>query len=304
MLARFKGYVLWIVVFLVGLLLLANIYLVYRNNLVIAFNKQQQEEAEKIKVSTADVIRSLHLLDLAVRSYALVRIDHFMLATDSAINNNNVALAQLEAPLKSQEFPMTDFYQLRDSIKAYIDLTRTMTTLVQQGDTAQFLEILRKDPGYKVWLQYLRFSKRVNTFEDDIALQAKLRYEQALKNSYLLQIVIFLLTMPTLAYTAYYTNLTLSVSERLRKSETEKSAILADQNKLLEKTVHDRTHEILAQNEEISAQNEEIVAHNEQLMLQQREIETQRNILYEKNEKLQEAKHTIEAQSQLIQKKK
>ena len=85
MLSWFKGYVLWIVVFLVGLLLLANIYLIYRNNLVIAFNKQQQEEAEKIKVNTADVIRSLHLLDLAVRSYAFVKGDHFMLAMDTAI---------------------------------------------------------------------------------------------------------------------------------------------------------------------------------------------------------------------------
>ena len=167
----------------------------------------------------------------------------------------------------------------------------------------EFVRILNQDPGYKVWLQYQRFSKQVNAFEDDIAIQARLRYEQALKSSYLLQILLFLLTIPTLAYTAYQANRTLSLSEQLRKSEMEKSKILLDQNKLLEKTVYERTHEILAQNEEISAQNEEIVAHNEQLILQQHEIELQRNNLSEKNEKLQEAKRIIEDQSQLIQAK-
>ena len=96
MLSWFKGYVLWIVVCLVGLLLLANIYLMHRNNLVIAFNKQQQAEAEKIKVSTADVMRSLHLLDLAVRSYGFVKSEHFQAAIDSAIVGNNVAFSQLE----------------------------------------------------------------------------------------------------------------------------------------------------------------------------------------------------------------
>lgn len=300
MLSWFKGYVLWIVVFMVGLLLLTNIYLMYRNNQVIAFNIQQQEEAEKIKVSTADVMRSLHLLDLAVRSYAFVKSDHFMIATDSAIINNNIALSQLEIHLKSQKFPITVFYQLRDSVRAYIHLTGYMMELVKNDDMSEFTNILYKDPGYKVWLQYLRFSTQVNAFEDEIALKARLQYHNALKNSYFLQIILFILTIPTLAYTAFQANRTLSLSEQLRKSEVDKSRILVDQNKLLEKTVHERTREILAQNEEISSQNEEIVAHNEQLVLQQHEIETQRNILYERNEKLEDAKRTIEVQSQLI----
>jgi signal transduction histidine kinase len=276
---------------------------VYRNNLVIAFNKQQQEDAEKIKVNTVDVIRSLHLLDLSVRSYAFVKNEHYMRATGSAINRNSVAFLQLEAPLKSQNFPMPDFYHLRDSVNAYIELTRDMLALVNKGNIAEFVNILDKDPGYKVWLQFGRFSKQVNAFEDEIARQAKLRYEEALRNSYLLQILLFLISIPTLAYTAFQANRTLSLSEQLRKSEMEKSRILLDQNKLLERTVHERTREILAQNEEISSQNEEIVAHNEQLLMQQREIEIQRNNLHTKNEKLQEAKRTIEIQSQLIQQK-
>jgi len=296
MLSWFKGYILLIAVFLVGLLLLANIYLIYRNNITIAFNKQQQEETEKIKVNTVDVIRSLHLLDLAVRSYAFVKNDHFLLAIDTAIVNNQAAFSKLEVLLKSQQFPMDEFYKLRDSVDAYINITRIMMRLIDAGNIQEYVKILTSDPGYTVWLQHQQFLKRVNTFEDDIAQQAKLRYEQALRNSYLLQILIFLVAMPTLGYTAYYTNRTLSISEQLRKSEKEKSSILLDQNQLLERTVYERTHEILAQ-------NEEMVAHNEQLVLQQHEIELQRNNLSAQNEQLQEAKRIIEEQNQLIQRK-
>jgi len=303
MLSWFKGYVLWIVVCLVGLLLLANIYLMYKNNQVITFNKVRQEEAEKIKVGTADVMRSLHLLDLVIRSYALVKIEHFRVAADSAIKTNTIALSQLEVPLKSHQFPMDTYYELRDSVETYIEMTGDMMGLIERGEMTRFVEILSKDPGYQVWLQYVRFSKIVNSFEDGIALQARLKYERALNNSYLLQVMLFLLTIPTLSYTAFQANRALSLSEQLRSSETEKSKILLDQNKLLERSVHERTREILAQNEEISSQNEEIVAHNEQLMLQQMEIETQRNDLLMKSEKLLAAKRIIEEQSGIIHQK-
>lgn len=298
-----KGYFLFAVVFLVGILLLANIFLIYRNNQVIISNKQQQEQAEKIKINTADIIRSLHLLDLAVRSYGFVKGEHFQLAIDTALLNNEKAIAQLEKPLMSQGFTMSEYYQLQDSVEAYIKITSSMMRLIEEDSMKAFVKILAADPGYNVWLQYKRFLGSVNSFEDDIAQRARLRYEAALNNSYILQILLFFLTIPTLLYTAYYTSRTLKVTEQLRRSEQEKSEILLNQNQLLERTVHDRTHEILAQNEEISAQNEEIVAHNDQLISQQLQIEMQRSNLSEQNEMLQEAKRMIEMQNQLIQQK-
>ena len=301
MISRLKGYLLYIVVTLVGLLLLGNIYLIYRNNQVIAVNKQQQEDAERIKVNTVDVIRSLHLLDLAIRSYTFVKGDHFLAAANTAIKENGIAISRLEDPLKSQDFPMEEFYNLRDSVSVYVGVARDMLDLISKGQHQQFVEILSKDPGYLVWQQHQHFTKFVNDFEDGISSEAKVRYEAALKNSYMLQILLFLIAMPTLGYTAYYTRRTLTVSEQLRRSEEDKTKILEDQNRLLEKTVYDRTREILSQNAEISAKNEEMTAYTEQLLLQQTEIELHRNSLTKQNETLMEAKRVIEEQNLLIQ---
>jgi signal transduction histidine kinase len=296
MISKLKGYLLYIVVSLVGILMIGNIYLIYLNNQVISSNKEQQEAAERIKLNTLDVIRSLHLLDLAIRSYTFVKGDHFLNAANDAIRDNTLAISRLEDPLKSQDFPMTEFYQLKDSVNTYINLARHMLDLISNGRQREFIDILSKDPGYSVWQQHQAFSALVHEFEDGISSNAKKRYEAALNNSYLLQILLFLITIPTLGYTAYYTRRNLSVSEQLRESEEEKARILGDQNRLLEKTVFERTHEILAQNEEMTA-------YNEQLLLQQREIELQRNSLSNQNESLMEAKRIIEEQNLLIQQK-
>jgi signal transduction histidine kinase len=282
MVSWLRGYVLYAIVLVIALLLLGDIYLIFQNNRIITVNKAQQEQAEKIKVLTSEVIRSIHLLDLAVRSYALVTNVHFDSAIQTALRDNNNALTQLEPQLKSQQYDMSKFYRLRDSIQSYIVTSHTMIDHVKKGDEQSFVAILTEDPGYRVWLQYVDFSKDVNAFEDKISQEAKLRYERALNNIYILQIVLFFMAIPTLTYMAYYTTRSLSIAERLRKSEAEKASILFHQNQLLEQTVSERTSEILAQNEEITSQNEEIVLHNERLV---------------------EAKNTIEDQHKLIQKK-
>ncbi len=286
MISWFKGYVLYTVVFLIALLILGDIYLIYRNNQVITFNKNQQDQTEKVKISTSDVMKNLHLLDLAVRSYAFVNNLHYKNAIELAIRNKDTALSALETSLRLQQYPMNKFYTLRDSIADYLATAQLMVDLLDKNDRAAFVRLLEIDPGYNVWLQYQEFSKDVYDFEDRIAGESKLQYDAALNNIYFLQIVLFCITVPTLAYTAFYANRTILISEKLRKSEEEKANILAAQNQLLERTVHERTREIIAQNEEITAQNEEIGMHNERLQEAKLTIEKQNKFIQEKNEEL------------------
>jgi hypothetical protein len=62
--SSFKGYVLYSIVLVIALLIVVDTYLIYLNNRVITLNKGQQDRAEKVKVNTSDIMRSLHLLDL------------------------------------------------------------------------------------------------------------------------------------------------------------------------------------------------------------------------------------------------
>lgn len=293
---KLKGYFLFAVVLLISALMLGDIYLTYQNALIIGHNKSLEEEAEGIKFNMLHILRDLNLMDLGLRGYALVDNPQIAAAMDSALKYSNRAFDDVERSLRNQQYPMREFYAFRDSVDSYFALVQKMRSYIQGNRREEFLNILSQDRGFRLWLHYRKFSANVNEFENSISTRAKLKYDQALSDIYMLQILLFLIAMPTLIYTGYYANKTLIVSNRLRKVEEEKNKILKDQKHALELKVQERTNEILAQNEEIAA-------HNEQLLMQQHEIQSQQQVLAQQNEQLREAQKIIETQSSLIRTK-
>jgi hypothetical protein len=68
MTSSFRGNCLYAAVFLVPFLILADLYLIHRNNNVITCNKDQQDQAERVNLSASGGIRSLRLMVMAIRS--------------------------------------------------------------------------------------------------------------------------------------------------------------------------------------------------------------------------------------------
>ena len=311
---KYRSTVLFGIVGLVAILLLVNIGLIYQNSLTIERNKKNQEDAESAKINTVEVIRNLHLLDLGIRGYALVNNPQLLGATDSSHLNQQEIFTRLETALLNQGYSnMKELQVLEDSIWSYFRHTDAMLAYIKKGRMNEFNALLEQDKGYTIWLMYKRFSAHVNTFEDSIVLEAKKNYETALRNSYLLQTLIFLLAIPSLLYMAYYAVRTFRLSDELRKSQVEKNNILRNQNEVLDQLVKEKTQDVLAQNEEITAQNEEIRAHNDQLVMQQQVIEKSRTIIQEqadvihkKNTDLQvevqnQTKHLRQTNSELVE---
>lgn len=285
----FANYLVYTVVCVIGLLLLVNAFLLYENSRVIERNRAIQAEAERIKVNTLDIVRNLHQVDMGLRGYFLLKnVDQKNAVVESSTNIKAV-FSDLEQALSTQQFPMDRFHSVRDSVLWYYDLVDSMLVMIENKDDAAFMQLLKENHGYYAWKSYFNFSNEIAAFENDVAAKARINYDLALRNSYLLQVVLFLITVPAMLYMAYYTLSAFKVSEQLRMSEAERAKILAQQNENLERMVSERTNEILAQNEEISS-------HNEQLRVQRNEIENQ-------NRQLVEAKKTIEHQHDIIRMK-
>lgn len=294
-----KGYFLFAVVILIGFLMLGNIYLTYQNALIIRDNKKLQEETESIKLNMLHIIRGLNLTDLGLRGHALVKNRQIEGAIDRGIVYTQDAFKQLEIDLENQNYPMEEFLAFRDSVTLYFSLVEQMRSYIQTDQQEKFLEMLSQDRGYNVWLQYRKISDNVYAFEKNFSAIAKSKYDAALGNIYMLQILLFLIALPTLVYTAYHANRALVISNRLQKVEKEKNKILEDQNQALERMVQERTNEIRAQNEEIAAHNEQLLLQQEEIENQKRIIEEQSNLIRIKNEAL-----TIEVERQMQDLKK
>src|SRR5690606_27435025 len=103
----------------------------------------------------------------------------------------------------------------------------------------------------------------------------------------LIQLILLVICVPTLVFTAFYTGKAFRLADLVRNNEEEKNRLLSEQNALLEQKVEERTRELSARNDEIVAQNEELLMHQETLS--------------DQNKKLQEAQRVIREQSGKIQ---
>jgi hypothetical protein len=274
-------------------------------------------QAEYVKVTvTQFAIVLIHNLDLGLRSYALYGKKKYLNPMKFAMNYRDSIMGEAEQVLLQQEYPMEEFYQLKDSIIAYEGLCLRLLDLYEANDTAEFNRLSDQDRGYLLWLQYERLSENINQFENEINGKARRKYLAALRNNYLLQILLLLISVPTLLFTAIHTGKKFAVERKLRKMEAERAALLASQNEMLEQAVRERTEEISLKNsklqdqykeitvanEEISAQNEELNKHREELALQnhalkqskKEQLELYKRNLMEKSELIREISQELE----------
>lgn len=294
---KYRKKAVYFLVATIVLCLMAELVLMHRNNKVLQRSIEIQQEAEAIKVNTLDIIRNVHLLDLGIRGYALDQIESMKTPIDTAFANKEKIFLRVQKSLSFLGYPVQEFNQVREQTNAYFDFIVKLKEHIDEGRREEFQRLFVQDRGYAVWRDHRSFSININKFADRIASEAKADYHTAQRNIYLLQIVALLVVIPTLLYTAYFSNKTVSLAEQLKESETQRNNLLLHQNELLERTVHDRTQEILAQNEEIKSQNEEIISHNEHLVAQQNEIEKQASLLIEKNAELEQIRKAISSKN-------
>lgn len=290
---KYRKKVVYVLVAVIVICLLAELFLMHSNAKVLQRSIEVQRQAEALKVSTLDIIRNVHLLDLGLRGYALDQIEPMRSSMDTALNNKGKIFLRVQNSLTYLAYPLDEFNQIKEMTNGYFDFIFGLKRMVDDGKRAEFLKLFSEDRGYLVWRDHRAFMGRVNLFADNISREAQLDYQRAQRNIYILQIVVLSIVVPTLLYTAFFSNKTVGLAEKLKESETERSNLLFHQNQLLERAVHDRTQEILAQNEEIKAQHEEIVSHNEHLISQQFEIENQAIQLLEKNSELERIRTVI-----------
>jgi len=301
MLAKNRTFVLTGIISVISLLLLASIFLLKKNSRIINENKIKIENSSRIKVANEELIANIHLLDLALRGRALVNKPKIEDIIDTAAVIKEKLFNELKTLLGEQNFPLGKVEQLKDTIDNYYAWCGLIRQKINENKTKEAIEMIALDKGYSLWIFQNSLMVEINSFEDNVIEVARNDYKIALRNSYLLQGVLFLMIVPTLIYLAFYTLRSFKLSAELIRLEKEKNEWLLEQNEKLEKMVYKRTQEIAAQNEEITAQNEEITAHNEQMKAQQKEIENQHNLLKTRNQQLEEAGALIGEQKKIIE---
>ncbi|MEJ7645935.1 MAG: HAMP domain-containing sensor histidine kinase [Chryseolinea sp.] len=284
----FRKNIIYVVVILIGALLLSDILLTHYNNNTMKKNRDVRSEITRIKLYYDQIGKVvIHSLDIGLRGYALIPERSFAQPMLNSLAWKDSIFQQIETPLKKFNYDLTLYREFKDSVNSYTKYCFLLKDLLDAGDTTKFKSLFRSDKGAQLWNQYINCERDVVSYLNAVDQKAITEIETAMARNQALQILLFLLCFPTLLYTAFHTGRTFRLSELLRLAEEERNKFLVGQNSLLERSVAERTQEILAQNEEIMSQTEELA--------------TQRDTLFLQNKKVQEAHKVIEIQNQEIQ---
>lgn len=279
---------IYFVVALISVLLVLNIILTGINNKIIAENRKIQEEVEKARMYYDQIGKSvIHSIDIGLRGYAIAKTPEFGAPLDTGISWMDSIFLHVEKPLKTLNYNFDQYKIFKDSLLVYARLSLDLKDLLAAGRDEEFKAIFAQDRGAHLWWMYLLVEQDIRRFIDNLDDTAQAKYESALFRNQLIQILLFLICVPTLIYTAVRSARFISLSEMLSEAQDEKNKMLLEQNIILERKIAERIHEITAQNEEIVSQSEELAAHRDALEIQ--------------NKQLYEAQKTIELQHAEIQ---
>ncbi|MCU0420663.1 MAG: HAMP domain-containing histidine kinase [Cyclobacteriaceae bacterium] len=267
--------------FIVGaivVLLLANIVLTFLNNRAMAENRALQQEIAIVKKEYDNIGKIvIHALDIGLRGYAVTKNPSFVTPLYDGIAIKGPVLNSLEQSLTKLGYDDSRLVHLRDSLEAYIQLCLRMKSLIDEDRFDQFKVIYERNYGNDLWGAYMRTEQQVMAYVNQVDREASDRYEAAVQKNLALQLIIFVLCVPTLLYTAVNTRQAFSTLEHLRAMEQEKYRLMEEQNQTLERKVTERTREIEQRNsgleDEVNKRTAELQHTNEELLEQNSKLE-------------------------------
>ncbi|MDJ1473518.1 GAF domain-containing protein [Xanthocytophaga flava] len=202
------------------LLILVNIWITIRNNKVIEQNSQLEKHTEEVKLATQGILNgTVHTLDLGVRGYALTKDTNLLSPYKSALVKHEPLFRKIDSLLREQKYDKLDSLQIvKHEVDKYIQFMGEMVALAEKDSMAAFTKMLKQDKGYDVWVKYAAFEKPVFAFQDQIKYKAQQNYQTAMYQNILIQIILLIITLPTVYFIIY----------RLRKESKERRMLLLE----------------------------------------------------------------------------
>jgi hypothetical protein len=133
----------------------------------------------------------------------------------------------------------------KDSLNEYVRYCQELKELLIQNKEGDFKRLFVQDRGKHLWGQYLNTEASILSFVSRIDAEAQHEYERAMFNNQILQVLLFLICVPTLLFTAYSTLKNIKLAELLRLAQKERHKLLNHQNAVLELRVAERMEEVM-----------------------------------------------------------
>jgi CHASE3 domain sensor protein len=183
------------------ILICVNAGLIYYNKYVMEKNNTLQKQTEAVKANWASIFESnLRRMDLGLRGYALTHNPGFLGPYNDGKKDMPKALKNIDSLLTVQHLDSIklQFGLFKPKVEQYIAYADEMKAQIDAGRMEDFLRMVNEDRGLTLWLAFAPMLTAVNQYEDQLLEQARTNYQTALSRNVFFQVILVLLTVPTL----------------------------------------------------------------------------------------------------------
>lgn len=219
------------------ILICINAGLIYYNKLVMEKNNTLQKQVDAVKTNWSAVFESnLRRMDLGLRGYALTRNAGVLSPYRDGMRDMPRTLKNIDSLLVLQGLDSIkmQFDLFKPKVQEFIDYSAKMKEFAEAGDLETFVKMLNEDKGFSLWQAFSPMITAVNRYEDRLVEQARNDYQQALSRNVIFQVILVILTVPTL----------IAVMLRIRRDAKNRKKLLANFEQNNRKYMFDSGHEL------------------------------------------------------------
>jgi CHASE3 domain sensor protein len=187
-------------------LVLLNALLIFYNRKVMIDNVIIQKQTSEVKMVWSSLFETnLRRMDMGLRGYGLVQNPQLLDPYYTGIRDLKIALNRIDSLLDVQGLDSLkqQFAMVKPKFLDYVDHSEQMRKSADEGNMQEFIRLLNLDPGYKLWRDFSPLYNYILPYQERLLAQANVRYENALDRNIIVQIVLVLVTIPTLVTVMY-----------------------------------------------------------------------------------------------------
>lgn len=205
-------------IFLTMGLIIVTTILAFRNQQVVRETNLEMREADIVLRNVKDMWTGINLMDLGVRGYALTKKKGLLDPYVQAVKANSSYIDSLRIYMDKQNLPKEKLEKYVVQNNNYILVCKELINLVDQDSLTGFVSLLEEDRGLILWQAYSPFSTELTQYEHQIKEESRQRYKAAVDSNTILQIILFVVGIPSL-YLVFY---------RIKKQNTNTRNLLLD----------------------------------------------------------------------------
>lgn len=202
------------------ILVLVSAFFSFYNKLVMEKALLVQTQTDMIRRETENAFLGIRQMDISSRGYALIPEESFLFYSVEVARATNLRnFHVLDSLFSAQGYSDPENYNaMKASFSAYVDMYEVMVGHLNKGELEEYKFLLANDEGRFIWPVFDRFTRNLYAYQDALTLEANQQYESAVFRNTLVQILLLIIGLPTLAGVLY----------RMRREAQKRKALLQD----------------------------------------------------------------------------